>query len=95
MQIELLSHPGCPNAAAARETLAECLGSLGIDVPITEHVGDFPSPSVVINDADVMRAGAVPIGRSCRLDLPTREAIMAALHQATEAEHRRRLRERA
>lgn len=87
MRIEFLSHPGCSNAAAAREVLSECLNSLGLDVPVTERVGDFPSPSILINGVDLMRPGALPVGRSCRLDLPIRETVLCALRAVTAAEH--------
>lgn len=87
MRIEFISHPGCPNAAAARDVLSGCLSALGIDAPITDRVGDFPSPSILINGVDVMRVGVLPAGRSCRLDFPTREAVLAALQQPTATEH--------
>lgn len=87
MRIEFLSHPGCPNAAAARNVVSECLSVLGIDAPIAERVGAFPSPSILINGVDVMCPAASPAGRSCRLDLPTHEAVLAALRQAKAAEH--------
>lgn len=86
MRIEILSHPGCPNAAAARDVLSECLSALGIRAPVTHTVGDFPSPSILINGIDAMRPGGLPAGRSCRLDLPTREVVLTALQQAAAAE---------
>ncbi|EFG78258.1 hypothetical protein HMPREF0591_1837 [Mycobacterium parascrofulaceum ATCC BAA-614] len=87
MRIEFLSHPGCPNAAAARDVLSECLNALGIRAPVTDRVGDFPSPSILINSIDAMRPGALPAGRSCRLDLPTRAMVLAAPQQAAAVEH--------
>jgi DNA-binding transcriptional MerR regulator len=68
-------------AAAAKQTIAECLAALGIDVPIIDHVGRYPSPTVLVDGVDVMRpeAGA-PIGDACRLDLPTPQRIFDALH---------------
>lgn len=86
MRIEFLSHSGCPNAAAAREVLSECLSALDIHAPVTDRVGDFPSPSILINGIDAMRPGARLAGRSCRLDLPTPEVVLAALDQAVAAE---------
>ena len=80
MRIELLTSPGCPNAAAAKATITECLTSLGIDVPIIDRVGSYPSPTVLVDGVDVMcpEAGA-PIGDACRLDLPTQQRVLDAL----------------
>jgi hypothetical protein len=50
---------------------------------VVERIGDFPSPTILINGVDVM---GVPMttGAACRLDLPSEERILAAL-----AAHRR------
>jgi hypothetical protein len=80
MRIELLTSPGCPNAATAKAVITECLTALGIDVPIIERVGRFPSPTVLVDGVDVMRPEAgVPMGDACRLDLPTRQRVLDAL----------------
>lgn len=87
VRIELLSHAGCPNVAAARDVLSECLGSIGLDVAVIERVGAYPSPSILINGVDVMRGGVLAEGRSCRLDVPTREVVAVALRRARAAEN--------
>ncbi|MCH9731729.1 MAG: alkylmercury lyase family protein [Actinomycetia bacterium] len=80
MDIELLTAPGCPNAAAAKQTITDCLTTLGIDGPIIEHIGRHPSPTVLVDGVDVMRPEAgTPIGDACRLDLPTHQRILDAL----------------
>ena len=81
MTIELLSHPGCPHVDAARSLVRRCLLGLGLDAPVAERVGDYPSPSVVVNGRDVMGepASAAP---ACRLDVPTEAGVMAALRGA-------------
>lgn len=80
LRIELLTSPGCRNAGAAKQTVTDCLTMLGIDVPIIDRIGRYPSPTVLINGVDVMRpeAGA-PIGDVCRLDLPTPQRVLDAL----------------
>ena len=80
MRIELLTSPGCPHAAAARETVTDCLTTLGMDVPLIERVGRYPSPTVLVDGIDVMRpeAGA-SIGDACRLDLPTAQHVLEAV----------------
>lgn len=80
MRIELLSSPGCPNVAVARETITDCLATLGLDVLIIDRVGQYPSPTVLIDGVDPMRPGAgAPIGDACRLDLPTPQRVLDAL----------------
>jgi hypothetical protein len=80
MRIELRTSPGCPNAETTRKILADCLSSLGIDEPIIGRVGTYPSPTVLIDGADVMRPAAkAPTGDACRLDLPTSQHILDAL----------------
>lgn len=82
MRVELLSAPGCPNVAAAKTTVSDCLTALGMDVPIIERVGSYPSPTVLIDGVDVMRSGdATPDGDACRLDLPTAQRILQALRK--------------
>ena len=82
MRVELLSAPGCPNAAAAKTAVSDCLTALGIDVPILERVGAYPSPTVLIDGIDVMRPDdGAPEGDACRLDLPTAQRILDALRK--------------
>ncbi|CDO91622.1 alkylmercury lyase [Mycobacterium triplex] len=81
MRIELLTSPGCPHAESARKILADCLSSLGIDEPIIDRIGPYPSPTVLIDGVDVMRPAArAATGDACRLDLPTAQHILDALH---------------
>ena len=80
MRIELLTAPGCPHAAVAKETITDCLTELGLDLPIIALVGRYSSPTVLIDGVDVMRAeAAAPIGDACRLDLPTPQRVLEAL----------------
>ena len=76
MRIQLLSHPGCPNASAARELLLEAFVIAGVAAAIEEidttaeatpeGLRGWGSPTVLIDGEDV--AGASPTcGASCRL----------------------------
>lgn len=82
IRVELLHIPDCPNTASARRLLAGCLVEVGLTVGIDEQEGLFPSPTIRINGEDVM---GTPLSAeaSCRLDLPTRERILAVLQRAT------------
>ena len=82
IRVELLHIPDCPNTDAARRLLAACLDEVGIEAGIEDREGPFPSPTVRVNGEDVM--GLPPTSdASCRLDVPTRERILAALRRAT------------
>jgi hypothetical protein len=82
MRVELLTSPRCPHAAAAKAAVAGCLTALGIEVPIIERVGRYPSPTVLVDGIDVMRPDhGAPRGYACRLDLPTAQRILNALRK--------------
>jgi len=80
MTIELLLAPDCPNASAARAVLTAGLARLGLVVRVRERVGDFPSPTILVDGIDVVTGERIgPAGPTCRLDLPTAAHVMAAL----------------
>ena len=78
LTIELLSVRGCPNVEHARQMLRECLDELGLDVAVQEREGDFPSPTITVNGADVMGKHSL-VGAMCCLDLPARDRVLTAL----------------
>jgi hypothetical protein len=77
--IELWHVPDCPLVDRVRATLHECLAQTGIDVPVHERQGPYPSPTLVINGVDVATGTPPGDGMCCRLDLPTRDQIHTAL----------------
>jgi hypothetical protein len=83
--VELRSVPDCPNLAPVRQALFEALATLGLPAHVEEVVGDYPSPSVLVNGVDVI-GGTGHGPAACRLDLPTIEQLHAALQQAAAAE---------
>lgn len=82
IKVELLHVPDCPNVEGARRLVRSCLSELDITAQIEELEGDFPSPTVRVNDLDVM-GEPLNTGAFCRLDLPTRERVLAALKVAS------------
>jgi len=68
MRIELLSAPGCPHAAAAQETITDCLTALRIDMPIIDRVGRYPSPTVLVDGVDRLAGEREPKRRHHRVD---------------------------
>lgn len=87
-RVELRHVPGCPHAEAARKVLSACLDRLGLAGPggvkVVELVGDYPSPTVLVDGVDVM-GGPPAAGAACRLDPPTVQRILAALSTSSSA----------
>jgi hypothetical protein len=85
MTIELLVCDECPHAQQARALLDECLLASGLDTQlVVERRGDHPSPTILVNGCDIMGRSSIE-GRACRLDLPTRDALLVALRRALAA----------
>ena len=89
MRVELLQYAGCPLAPAALRLVRQCLITLDIPIPVLVRVGDYPSPTVLVNGVDVMGApGESLTARVCRVDVPTRERVLVALQAVLAAEAR-------
>jgi hypothetical protein len=87
MRVELLHHPGCRSAQAVHQLVQECLIALAVPGPVLVQVGNYPSPTVVINGTDVMRPAAkLAEASACRIDIPTRERLLASLEAHLAAE---------
>ena len=87
MRVELLQFQGCPLAPAAYRLVRQCLITLAIPDPVLVRLGDWASPTVLVNGTDVMRPAAeLSKLRVCRIDVPTQERILAALEAARAAE---------
>jgi hypothetical protein len=87
MRVELLHHAGCRWAPAARQLVQECLIALGLPDRVLVRVGDYPSPTVLVNGSDVMRPAAkLAEARACRIDVPTRERVLTVLRANLAAE---------
>jgi len=89
MRVELLHYEGCPLAPAAHRLVRQCLIALGLPDPVLVRVGDCSSPTVLVNGTDVMRPAAeLSTASMCRIDVPTRERVLAALEAARAAASR-------
>jgi len=79
-RIELRWVPHCPNVDRVRQALYDVMAELeiGIDV-VEERVGDYASPTVVVDGLDVITRKLPRPGAACRLDLPTRAQLIDAL----------------
>lgn len=83
MRIELRHVPGCAHLDDARQLLHATLTELGLDTPVDEQEGEYPSPTILVDGVDVMGPPEAP-GASCRLDVPTRERLVQALRAGSE-----------
>lgn len=61
-----------------------CLAELGLDTAVIERIGGYRSPTVLVNGVDVTSpaTGERVDGAACRLDLPSRDRILAAINRA-------------
>lgn len=80
LRIQLLSVPDCPLVESARSALKNGLAQTHVDAIVEELVGDYSSPSILIDGFDVTgRRRAQGNQPSCRLDVPTQDQILVAL----------------
>ena len=80
--VELRWVPDCPNVDRVRRELLAVLAELDLTLEVEERVGDYPSPTVVVDGLDVVTHETPQPGPSCRLDLPTHAQLVAALRTA-------------
>ncbi len=84
VKVQLLSVPNCPLVKQVRSALEKCLAQTHVDAVVEELVGDYDSPTLLVNGFDVTGRPRAPEGQmSCRLDLPSEEQILAALRGLT------------
>ena len=87
MRVDVLYHAGCRSADAALQLVRECLITLRLADSVLVGVGDYPSPTVLVNGIDVMRPGTgLSEGSACRIDVPTRERVLTGLRAALASE---------
>jgi hypothetical protein len=77
-RIRILHIVGCPLLDRLRTEVELALEGLGAAAPVEETEGPYPSPTLLI---DGLAIDGQPAGRDpvCRIDLPTRAEIVAAL----------------
>jgi hypothetical protein len=78
-RIELRWVPRCPNVDRVRQGLYDVLAELEIGIDVEERVGDYASPTVVVDGLDVVTGMLPRPGAACRLDLPTHAQLIDAL----------------
>lgn len=83
VSIQILRVPDCPRVSQVRALLERGLSRVGLTAQVHELEGSYPSPTLLIGGTDV--TGRTPeMAASCRIDLPTEDQIVAALHRVAQ-----------
>jgi hypothetical protein len=86
VRVELLRHEGYPMADDVRKLAEDCVQELSLDAVVTDRVARYPSPSLLVDGVDVMGApGDSALLDACRLDVPIRARLAAALQAASSS----------
>jgi len=78
VRIQVLHVPQCARLDRERAEIDRALTATGVSATVEEVVGDYPSPTVLVNGVDVTGRHAASTA-ACRLDLPTSVQVRAAL----------------
>lgn len=91
-RIQILQVGDCPLVANLIEDLTACLETAGISETVDIIVGDFPSPTLLIDGMDIVTGEPPTAEPRCRLDRPTRPQIQAAIDRLVDPAPGRRVR---
>lgn len=78
--MQVLQVPDCPLAPRLLALLEECRVETMMDLDVEVLVGWYPSPTLVIDGLDVTTGRPAENATCCRLDLPSRDQVLAALN---------------
>ena len=95
VELQLLSVDGCPNAGRVRELVQKALSEAGVQARLAEPVGDYPSPTLLVDGIDVVTGRPLGSNPACRLDLPTEAQILSSLEAAVRRRTLARIRHAA
>ena len=82
-RIRILQVEHCPLVDALIDDLKSCLTAADVDEPVEVVVGDYPSPTLLIDGIDVATGQPLTGRPRCRWDLPSRSQIQAAVAHMT------------
>lgn len=78
-RIQVLQVPDCPLVDRLIDDLESCLTETHISDPVEVLVGDYPSPTLLLEGIDVATGQPVSGQPRCRMDPPSRSQILAAV----------------
>jgi hypothetical protein len=82
VRIQIQHVPDCARLGQARAIVDRALSETGVVATVEEIVGEYASPTILVNEVDVTGRTAGEVSASCRLDLPTEAQMHAALTAA-------------
>jgi hypothetical protein len=77
--VQVLEVEGCPLVDRLIALIDDCRAEAGRPVEVERLVGEYPSPTLVADGLDVATGAPAPDKAYCRMDLPTRDQVVAAL----------------
>lgn len=77
--VQVLEVEGCPLVDRLIALIDDCRAEVGTAFEVERLVGEYPSPTLVADGLDVATGAPVVDKAYCRMDLPTREQVLAAL----------------
>jgi hypothetical protein len=77
--VQVLEVEDCPLVDRLIALIDDCRAEAGRAVEVERLVGEYPSPTLVADGIDVATGQPVADRAYCRMDLPTREQVVAAL----------------
>ena len=78
-RIQILQVPGCPFVDRLIDEVERCLTEAAVAEPVEIIVGDYPSPTLVVDGLDVATGRPVAGEPRCRMDLPSPQQIRVAI----------------
>lgn len=83
--IEIVYVPGCALVDRLRSLVEECLADVDAPWPVEVVTGQCHSPTLLVNGLDITTGRAIDVEfAACRVDLPTKAEILAALGTAAD-----------
>lgn len=77
--LQILQVPDCPLVGRLVDEVQACLADCDVREQVEIVVGDYPSPTLVLDGMDVATGLPVRAGSCCRFDLPSSEQIRDAV----------------
>lgn len=83
--IEIVYVPGCALVDRLRSLVEESLAEVGAPWTVEVVTGQCHSPTLLVNGLDITTGRAIDVDfPACRVDLPTKAEILAALGTAAD-----------
>jgi hypothetical protein len=78
-RLQIFQVPDCPLVDRLVDQVTRCFADCGADDRLDIVVGNYPSPTLVLDGMGASAGRPVESGSCCRLDLPSSDQIRAAV----------------